>query len=153
MDMIRNTTLKTVNNVFFTMKKIFIITLAILLQMNPAQSGWQLVGETPTSKYFTDMTTIKPSGNKRSVMMYQNLRYKRMADGAVSIEAKLEYDCRYKMHRMLTATAYLGPNLIGEKLKSKNPGDNWNPTFRISRFMLTAVCSVPSNGKLEIKTY
>jgi len=99
------------------------------------------------------MTTIKPSGDKRTVMMYQNLRFKRTSDGAVSIEAKLEYDCRYKMHRMLTATAYPGPNLLGDKLKSKAPGNNWNPTYKISRFMLTAVCSVPNSGKLEIKTY
>ena len=152
MDLIRNTILKMFNNTFLPAKKI-VMTLAISFLMNPANPGWQLVGETPNSQYFTDMTTIKPSGNKRSVMMYQNLRFKRTSDKAVSIEAKLEYDCRYKMHRMLTATAYPGPNLIGDKLKSKNPGNNWNPTFKISRFMLNAVCSVPSSGKLEIKTY
>ena len=52
-------------------------------------AGWQLVGETQTARYFTDMTTIKPTGSKRSVMMYQNLRYKRGIDGAVSIEARI----------------------------------------------------------------
>ena len=133
--------------------KNLLVFLTICLLTDPALSGWQLVGETTTSRYFTDMTTIKPSGDKRTVMMYQNLRFKRNLDGAVSIEAKMEYDCRYKMHRMLTASAYPGPNLIGNKLKSKAPGDSWNPTFKISRFMLTAVCSVPNSGKLEIKAY
>ena len=65
-----------------------------------AFAGWQLVGETPTARYFTDMTSIKPKGFKRTVSMYQNLRFKRMQDGAISIEALIEYDCRYKMHRM-----------------------------------------------------
>ena len=86
-------------------------------------------------------------------MMYQNLRYKRGTDGAVSIKARIEYDCRYKMHKMLTAKSYPGPNLIGKKLKSKNPGQSWNPTFKISRFMFTAVCAIPSDGKLSIKNY
>ena len=145
-------TLQIFNGKFLVLNKIFLV-LSIISIFNPALSGWQLVGETTTAQYFTDMTTIKPSGDKRTVMMYQNLRFKRTSDKAVSIEAKLEYDCRYKMHRMLAADAYPGPNLIGDKLKSKSPGDNWNPTFKISRFMLTAVCSVPNNGKLEIKNY
>jgi len=152
MELTKNMTLLTSNSTAPLLKKILLI-IGTLLPINPALSGWQFIGETPVSEYFTDMTTIKPSGNKRTVMMYQNLRFKRTSDGAVSIEAKLEYDCRYKMHRMLTATAYPGPNLIGDKLKSKAPGNNWNPTFKMSRFMLTAVCSVPNSGKLEIKTY
>ena len=152
MDLIKDLIFQMLKDKLLNPKKVF-ITLCVLSQISPAFSGWQLVGETPNSEYFTDMTTIKPSGYKRSVMMYQNLRFKRTSDGAVSIEAKLEYDCRYKMHKMLTAVAYPGPNLIGEKLKSRNPGNNWNPTFKISRFMLTAVCSVPNSGKLEIKTY
>ena len=152
MELIKNMTLLTSNSTAPLLKKILLI-IGTLLPINPALSGWQFIGETPVSEYFTDMTTIKPSGNKRTVMMYQNLRFKRTSDGAVSIEAKLEYDCRYKMHRMLTATAYPGPNLIGDKLKSKAPGNNWNPTYKMSRFMLTAVCSVPNSGKLEIKTY
>ena len=152
MDLTKNMTLPTSNSIASLFKQLLLI-IGTLFPVNSALSGWQLVGETPFSRYFTDMTTIKPSGDKRTVMMYQNLRFKRTSDGAVSIEAKLEYDCRYKMHRMLTASAYPGPNLIGDKLKSKSPGDNWNPTYKISRFMLTAVCSVPSSGKLEIKTY
>ena len=152
MDLTKSMTSPTPNSIAALLKQILLI-IGTLLPVNSALSGWQLVGETTFSRYFTDMTTIKPSGDKRTVMMYQNLRFKRTSDGAVSIEAKLEYDCRYKMHRMLTASAYPGPNLIGDKLKSKTPGDNWNPTYKISRFMLTAVCSVPSSGKLEIKTY
>ena len=152
MELIKNMTLRTSNSTAPLLKKILLI-IGTLLPINSALSGWQFIGETPVSRYFTDMTTIKPSGDKRTVMMYQNLRFKRTSDGAVSIEAKLEYDCRYKMHRMLTATAYPGPNLLGDKLKSKAPGNNWNPTFKMSRFMLTAVCSVPNSGKLEIKTY
>lgn len=152
MDSTKNMILPTSHSVASLLKKILFI-IGTLLPINSVLSGWQLVGETPFSRYFTDMTTIKPSGDKRTVMMYQNLRFKRTSDGAVSVEAKLEYDCRYKMHRMVTASAYPGPNLLGDKLKSKTPGDNWNPTYRISRFMLTAVCSVPSSGKLEIKTY
>ena len=152
MGLTNNMTLLTSNNTAPLLNKLLLI-IGTLLPINSALSGWQFIGETPFSRYFTDMTTIKPSGDKRTVMMYQNLRFKRTSDGAVSIEAKLEYDCRYKMHRMLTATAYPGPNLLGEKLKSKTPGNNWNPTFKISRFMLTAVCSVPNSGKLEIKTY
>ena len=152
MELTKNMTLLTSNSTAPLLKKILFI-IGTLLPINPALSGWQFIGETPVSEYFTDMTTIKPSGNKRTVMMYQNLKFKRTSDGAVSIEAKLEYDCRYKMHRMLTATAYPGPNLLGDKLKSKAPGNNWNPTYKISRFMLTAVCSVPNSGKLEIKTY
>ena len=152
MELTKNMTLLTSNSTAPLLKKILLI-IGTLLPINPALSGWQFIGETPVSEYFTDMTTIKPSGNKRTVMMYQNLKFKRTSDGAVSIEAKLEYDCRYKMHRMLTAAAYPGPNLLGDKLKSKAPGNNWNPTFKMSRFMLTAVCSVPNSGKLEIKTY
>ena len=152
MELIKNMTLRTSNSTSPIPKKILLI-ICTLLPINTALSGWQFIGETPASRYFTDMTTIKPSGDKRTVMMYQNLRFKRTSDGAVSIEAKLEYDCRYKMHRMLTATAYPGPNLLGDKLKSKAPGNNWNPTYKMSRFMLTAVCSVPNSGKLEIKTY
>ena len=152
MDLTRNMTLPTSSSTAQVIKNILLI-IGTLLPINSALSGWQFIGETPVSRYFTDMTTIKPSGDKRTVMMYQNLRFKRTSDGAVSIEAKLEYDCRYKMHRMLTATAYPGPNLLGDKLKSKAPGNNWNPTYKISRFMLTAVCSVPNSGKLEIKTY
>ncbi len=152
MDSTKSMTSLTSNGIAALLKRILLI-IGTLLPVNSALSGWQLVGETTFSRYFTDMTTIKPSGHKRTVMMYQNLRFKRTSDGAVSIEAKLEYDCRYKMHRMLTASAYPGPNLIGDKLKSKAPGNNWNPTYKISRFMLTAVCSVPNSGKLEIKTY
>lgn len=118
-----------------------------------AFAGWQLVGETPTARYFTDMTSIKPKGFKRTVSMYQNLRFKRMQDGAISIEALIEYDCRYKMHRMKNARAYSGPNLKGTQLKSKNPGANWNPTYKISRFMLTAACAVPNSGKLKIERF
>ena len=137
------------------LKWLFPIFISANFLFIPANShaGWQLVGETQTARYFTDMTTIKPTGSKRSVMMYQNLRYKRGTDGAVSIEARIEYDCRYKMHKMLTAKSYPGPNLIGKKLKSKNPGQSWNPTFKMSRFMLTAVCAIPNNGNLSIKTY
>ena len=152
MGLTNNMTLLTSNSTAPLLKKLLLI-IGTLLPINSALPGWQFIGETSFSRYFTDMTTIKPSGDKRTVMMYQNLRFKRTSDGAVSIEAKLEYDCRYKMHRMLTATAYPGPNLLGDKLKSKAPGNNWNPTYKMSRFMLTAVCSVPNSGKLEIKTY
>ena len=105
MELTKNMTSLTSNSFTALLKQILLI-IGTLLPVNSALSGWQLVGETPFSRYFTDMTTIKPSGDKRTVMMYQNLRFKRTSDGAVSIEAKLEYDCRYKMHRMLTATAY-----------------------------------------------
>ena len=40
--------------------------------VNSALSGWQL-SVRQLLKVLTDMTTIKPSGDKRTVMMYQNL--------------------------------------------------------------------------------
>ena len=112
--------------------------------------GWQIVGETPTSRYFSDMTTIKSKGYLRTVSMYQNLRYKRSTDGAVSVKAKVEYNCKNAKHRMVDANAYPGPNLIGKKITSKNAGQSWNPTYKISRFMYRAVCAVSSNKKMEI---
>ena len=81
--------------------------------------------------------------------MYQNLKFIRTKDGAVSIIAQLEYDCRKKMHRMISAKAYPGPNMIGDTIKSKIAANSWNPTYKISRFMFTAVCAVPNSGKLE----
>ncbi len=128
--------------------KIFLVSLLFLSQQ-PIFAGWQYVGETPTARYFTDMVTIKATGFKRTVMMYQNLKFKRTKDGAVSIIAQLEYDCRKKMHRMISAKAYPGPNMIGDVLKSKIAGVSWNPTYKISRFMFTAVCAIPNSGKLE----
>ena len=109
--------------------------------------GWQMVGETPTARYFSDMTTIKAKGQIRTVSMYQNLRFKRSTDGAVSVQASLEYDCKNAKHRMISANAYPGPNLIGKKLSSKNAGQSWNPTYRMSRFMYRAVCAVSSENK------
>lgn len=109
--------------------------------------GWQIVGETPTARYFSDMTTIKTKGQIRTVNMYQNLRFKRSTDGAVSVEAKVEYDCKKAKHRMINANAYPGPNLIGKKLSSKNAGQSWNPTYKMSRFMYRAVCAVSSDKK------
>ena len=114
--------------------------------------GWQIVGETPTARYFTDMTTIKAKGQIRTVNMYQNLRFKRSTDGAVSVQAMVEYDCKNAKHRMVNANAYPGPNLIGRKISSKNAGQSWNPTYKMSRFMYRAVCAVSNdkkNGNLE----
>ena len=110
-------------------------------------AGWQMVGETPTARYFSDMTTIKAKGQIRTVSMYQNLRFKRSTDGAVSVQADVEYDCKKAKHRMISAKAYPGPNLIGKKLSSKNAGQSWNPTYKMSRFMYRAVCAVSSDNK------
>ena len=115
-------------------------------------AGWQMVGETPTARYFSDMTTIKAKGQIRTVSMYQNLRFKRSTDGAVSVQAIVEYDCKKAKHRMLSAKAYSGPNLIGKKIPSKNASQSWNPTYKMSRFMYRAVCAVSSdnrNGNLK----
>ncbi len=109
--------------------------------------GWQIVGETPTSRYFSDMATIKAKGYMRTVSMYQNLRFKRSTDGAVSIRAKIEFNCKLAKHRMINAYAFPGPNLIGKQLSSKNAGQSWNPTYQMSRFMYRAVCAVSSDKK------
>ena len=124
-----------------------LLKISFFIVTNSVFAGWQIVGETPTSRYFSDMETVKAKGDLRTVSMYQNLRYKRSTDGAVSIEAEIEYDCKRAMHKMLSATAYPGPNLIGGKISSKNPGQNWNPTYKMSRFMLRAVCAVSSDKK------
>ena len=129
-----------------------IILIFLLFLPRFAYPGWQLVGETPTARYFSDMTTIKAKGQIRTVSMYQNLRFKRSTDGAVSIQASVEYDCKKAKHRMISANAYPGPNLIGKKISSKNAGQSWNPTYKMSRFMYRAVCAVSSknmNGNLK----
>jgi hypothetical protein len=48
---------------------------------------------------------------------------------------------------MINANAYPGPNLIGKKISSKNAGQSWNPTYKMSRFMYRAVCAVSSDNK------
>ena len=127
--------------------KLFLKIIFFFVFANTSFAGWQIVGETPTSRYFSDMKTIKAKGNLRTVSMYQNLRYKRSTDGAVSIKAEIEYDCKRAMHKMLNAIAYPGPNLIGKKISSKNPAQSWNPTYKMSRFMLRAVCAVSNDKK------
>ena len=128
------------------------VLIFLLFVTECVYAGWQMVGETPTARYFSDMTTIKAKGQIRTVSMYQNLRFKRSTDGAVSVQADVEYDCKKAKHRMISAKAYPGPNLIGKKLSSKNAGQSWNPTYKMSRFMYRAVCAVSSynkNGNLK----
>ena len=79
--------------------------------------------------------------------MYQNLRFKRSTDGAVSVRAEMQYDCKKAKHKIISATAYPGPNLIGKKISSKSAGLSWYPTYEMSRFMYRAVCAVPSDKK------
>ena len=55
MDSIKNMTLPISNSITSLFKKILLI-VGTLLPVNSALSGWQLVGETPFSRYFTDMT-------------------------------------------------------------------------------------------------
>ncbi len=125
----------------------FVITLLFVFLPRLALGGWQIVGETPTARYFSDMKTIKAKGVIRTVSMYQNLRFKRSTDGAVSVRAEMEYNCKKAKHRMINAFAYPGPNLIGKQLSSKNAGQSWNPTYEMSRFMYRAVCAVSNDKK------
>ena len=58
MDLTKNMTLLTSNSTAPLLKQILLI-IGTLLPVNSALSGWQFIGETTVSRYFTDMTTIK----------------------------------------------------------------------------------------------
>jgi len=104
------------------MKKLFLVCLMMLA--GSAWAGWVFYGETDTSTFYFDPTTIRKDGNMRRVWELQDMR-KRHKNGDMSRRMRYEYDCKQERYRYLAISGHSEPMTDGTTLYIEGEDNNW----------------------------
>lgn len=129
------------------------IILCFLLSLvaAPAWAEWVKVSvaEDGSLSIYIDPASIRKDGNLRKVWQI-NARKQRDKDGAMSVRARHEYDCKEDRFRVLAASSHSEPMAGGDVLESADDPSTWFaiPPDTLSARVLKVVCAPVSTPDL-----
>jgi hypothetical protein len=95
-----------------------------MLSAAPAGAGWDTVYETKTAVHYIDPDSIRKEGHFRKVSTLQDLKAPGER-GERSMRALMEYDCRTRRVRPISATAHRGQMATGEIVSTISNPSKW----------------------------
>lgn len=105
-------------------KQRHIFALVLMLSAAPTLAGWDTVYETKTAVHYIDPETIRKEGDLRKVSTLQDLKVQGER-GERSMRALMEYDCKNKRVRPISATAHRGQMATGEIVATISKPSKW----------------------------
>ena len=98
--------------------------LALLLAPSGAWAEWVKVGETNTTEFYLDPSSVQHEKGLRRTLEVQNFKHRRNG-GLHSMLIKGEYDCEAKRHRVLALSAHSEPMATGQNLGASDTSSPW----------------------------
>jgi hypothetical protein len=101
-----------------------VLAVLFMLSVASASAGWDTVYVTKTAVHYVDPESIRKEGDFRKVLTLQDLKVQGKR-GEHSMRALMEYDCKNKRVRPISATAHRGQMATGEILVTISTPSKW----------------------------
>lgn len=101
-----------------------LLLLITVFTSSSSLAQWVLYAEVTEAFLYIDLSTIRKDGNLRKVWVLQDLK-QRQKEGALSLRARVEYDCREERYRYLSATSHSSQMAQGNLIKSQTGMSDW----------------------------
>ena len=116
------------------MKKL--LATLLILCAGPVWAEWFQYGDSGSSKYFIDPSTIRGTTLEKAWTKVENETPDE--DGWLSVRRLIEFDCSDEKERLLQFSAFDGPNLTGRVLEAH--------TYRDSEWVYAAPGTIAASG-------
>lgn len=102
-----------------------IVLCLLALVAAPACAEWVKVAESDEMTFRIDLATIHMDGDLSQVWELHDLK-QRGTQGEMSRLVMMEYDCKGKLHRLLSLTTHSAPMAEGKVLISVSRASDWH---------------------------
>jgi hypothetical protein len=101
-----------------------LLLLISVFTSSSSLAQWELYGEVTEAFLYIDFSTVRKDGNLRKVWVLQDLK-QRQKEGALSLRARVEYDCKGERYRYLSATSHSSQMAQGNVINSQTGLSDW----------------------------
>ena len=106
------------------MTRLYLQLLSLLFLAGSTRAGWIEMGQTDEGTFYIDPTTILQAGSDHEVWELTNLK-ERDEGSELSRRARVAYDCKHGLTRVLSLETYLEPMATGRIIVSVERDGLW----------------------------